>query len=155
MIEVNGVVGKEAPINLSEYSTVIAALRGKNLSFSEIAEWLDQRLGGRTVNRGAVYRTYLGWQGTERQRQEESDSNFTTKRMSDDEALEAMISQSSMRVFTLAKEYLAKFGNEGFLAEILERAHAAAVEEINNDAVTREANEVAKSKKPGRHDVRS
>jgi len=60
LVEAQGAVDRDAPIDMNEYGAVIGQLRGKNYSFGKIAEWLGERLG-RSINKGAVYRSYQTW----------------------------------------------------------------------------------------------
>lgn len=61
LLEARGAIGREAPLNVDVYASVIAELRDKkNYSFGKIAEWLGERLG-REINKGIVYRIYSDW----------------------------------------------------------------------------------------------
>ena len=60
LVEAQGAVERDAPIDLHEYASVIGQLRGKNYSFGKIAEWLAERLG-RPINKGGVFRVYEDW----------------------------------------------------------------------------------------------
>lgn len=61
LLEARGVVGRDAPLNVDTYASVIGELRdGKNMSFGKIAEWLGERVG-REINKGIIYRVYSDW----------------------------------------------------------------------------------------------
>lgn len=110
LIEARGVIGRDAPLNLRDYSSVIGELReGKNYSYGKISEWLGERLG-REINKGIVYRVYSEW-ALQRSQAEEYDEPQPPE--DDEDAYERAVGELSERILNLALQEAKAMGCGG------------------------------------------
>ena len=114
LFEARGVDETFAPLNLTEYESVIGELRRKNYSFAKIADWLAERLN-RPVNKGGVYRVYTDWEEKLEREREYRDN-------SPEVPLQEAISDFASSIISFVEEYEKNNRCSGFADEALEQA---------------------------------
>lgn len=112
LLEARGAIGRDAPLNVDVYASVIAELRdGKNLSFGKIAEWLGERLG-REINKGIIYRVYTEW--TEERANAEPDFNEPEEPTEQEEYARA-VSELADEILNFTMEKAKALGSGGYI----------------------------------------
>ncbi|MEZ5413278.1 MAG: hypothetical protein R3F03_03080 [Opitutaceae bacterium] len=128
LVEAEGAVDRDAPIDLNSYGNVIDQLRDKNYSFGKIAEWLSDRLG-RRINKGAVFRSHQIW--LQWQKLNESTMGIEPPHGDDDLAENEIDDFAQEIVADVRKVAMRRRVTESMMNEALRRA--AAIVDQNED----------------------
>ena len=141
LVEARGSVGRDAPLNVDVYASVIGELRdGKNYSFGKIAEWLGERVG-REINKGIVYRVYHDWRDA---RANEEPYFDEPEELSDDEQYARAVLELEQEILNFAMERTSALGSGGYTVnEAIENVLYRLKQTQADEKAAREADEVA------------
>ena len=141
LLEARGESEALAPLDLNEYAKVIVELRGKNLSFGKIAEWLTEKLG-RPINKGGVYRVCVEWEDAEQQeaeRRAEEAENEPAEEVDYESVRARIVGELSLQLVSVAEAYESDQQCSGFAEDACIRAAEIFLQRRRDEQLANEA----------------